>query len=467
MENTIRKNKLASEEIKKLIAAFAIPAIISNLVNSFYNIIDQVFIGQAVGMLGNAATNVTFPLTIVMVGISLLIGIGSASKFNLEMGKKNEKLAKNYVGNGISYLIISGFLLSFITLIFLEPLVMLFGATDNVLPYALTYTKIIALGFPFSVMIVGGSQFIRADGSPKYAMFTTLTGAILNIILNPIFIFGLNLGIAGAAIATIIGQAISALLIINYFRNFNTFSLEKKDFIPRLNLLKIIIALGAASAINQMALALVQTVLNNTLTHYGALSPYGPDIPLAVVGIISKVNTIYYGILIGIAQGTQPIFGFNYGAKDYERVKETLFIAIKLVLSVGLVTFAFFQLFPNEIISIFGNGDKLYYQFGTRYLRIFLFFTIFNGIQLLTSSFFTSIGKSSKGIFLSLTRQILFLLPLVIILSRYFGIDGVVFAGPIADFAALSLAACLLINEIKIINQMQKDKTIIKIKKAA
>lgn len=302
------------------------------------------------------------------------------------------------------------------------------------------------------VMIIGGGQFIRGDGSPKYAMFTTLTGAILNIILNPIFIFTFNLGIAGAAMATIVGQGVSALLILNYFRNFKTISLSKVDFIPRISLLKIIIALGAASAINQMALALVQTVMNNTLTHYGKLSQYGGDIPLAVVGIITKVNTLYYGLLIGIAQGTQPIFGFNYGAKDYQRVKDTLILALKMVLGIGLITFLIFQLMPRQIIAIFGQGNELYYQFGIRYLRIFLLFTIFNGVQLLTSSFFTSIGKSSRGIFLSLTRQVLFLLPLVIILPISFGIDGVVFAGPIADFAAVSLSAYFLLKELKIIN---------------
>lgn len=456
IENTISKNKLATDNIKSLIAAFAIPAIISNLVSSLYNIIDQIFIGQAVGMLGNAATNVAFPLTTIVVGISLLLGIGSASKFNLEMGRKNDRLAKNYIGNGIVYLFIAGILLTILTLLFIEPLVLLFGATGNVLPYALTYTRITALGFPFAVMIIGGGQFIRADGSPKYAMFTTLSGAILNIILNPIFIFTFNLGIAGAAIATIIGQGVSALLIVNYFRNFKTITLEKEDFIPQFDLLKVIFALGAASAINQMALALVQTVLNNTLTHYGAMSQYGADIPLAVVGIITKVNTLYYGLLIGIAQGTQPIFGFNYGAKDYERVKDTLFVALKLVIGIGLIGFVAFQVFPRQIIAIFGNGNELYYQFGIRYLRIFLFFTTLNGVQLLTSSFFTSIGKSSRGIFLSLTRQVLFLLPLVIILPRFFGIDGVVYAGPISDFAAIALAITLLTNEVRKINSIKK-----------
>lgn len=451
---TIKKNRLGTDNIKNLILAFAIPAIISNLVSSLYNIIDQIFIGQAVGMLGNAATNVTFPLTTVVVGISLLIGIGSASNFNLEMGRQNEEKAKKFIGNGITYLVIAGVLLTIITLIYLEPLVLLFGATENVLPYALTYTRVTALGFPFMVMIIGGGQFIRSDGSPKYAMFTTLTGAIINIFLNPLFIFTFNLGIAGAAMATIVGQGISAFLIFRYFKNFNTVTLEKSDFIPSPIFLKAIVALGAASALNQMALALVQTVMNNTLSHYGALSQYGADIPLAVVGIITKVNTLYYGLLIGIAQGTQPIYGYNYGAQDYKRVKETLFMAIKIVVGIGIVTFGAFQIFPRQIISIFGKGNELYYDFGVRYLKIFLFFTIFNGIQLITSSFFTAIGKSSRGIFLSLTRQVIFLLPLVVFLPRVFGIDGVVFSGPIADFAALALSVIFISNEVRLLNKL-------------
>lgn len=442
-----REKQLASGNIRSLIMTFAIPAIISNLVSSLYNIADQIFIGQSSGMLGNAATNVAFPLTIILVGFSLLIGVGSASKFNLEMGRKNYNLAKKYIGNGIIYLIILGIMMMITTLMFLEPLLLLFGATEQVMPYALAYTRVSALGFPFLVLVVGGGQYIRADGSPKYAMVTTLSGAILNIILNPIFIFTFNWGIAGAALATIVGQALSAILILNYFRNFKMIKLEKTDFKLELNIFTTTAALGSAAAINQMAMALVQTILNNTLTHYGALSPYGSDIPLAVVGVVSKVNALYYGILIGIAQGIQPIIGYNYGAENYQRVKDTLMMAMKIILSIGLVTFIIFQTFPRTIIGIFGHGDEMYFQFGVRYLRIFLLFTAINGIQLITSNFFTSIGKSSRGIFLSLTRQVIFLLPMIIILPLIFGIDGVVYAGPIADFIAISLSITFLILE--------------------
>lgn len=453
-----REKQLATGDISKLIFTFAVPAIISNLVSSLYNIADQIFIGQYEGILGNAATNVAFPLVTILTGLSLMIGVGSASKFNLEMGKKNPKLAKNYIGNGIVYLTIVGVLLLVLTQIFLEPLLLLFGATEQVLPYAITYTKITSLGFPFLVFGIGGSQYIRSDGSPKYAMVASLSGAILNTILNPIFIFTFDMGIAGGACATVIGQAVSAFIIIYYFTNFKMIKLEKHDFVPKLKIFLTTAALGSAAAINQMAIALVQTVSNNSLAFYGQQSIYGSDIPLAVVGVGSKVNMLYYGFLIGVAQGIQPIVGYNYGAKNYQRVKDTLFSSIKIVLAIGTVAFLAFQLFPKPIISVFGKGDQLYYEFGALYLRVFLMFTLVNGIQLISSNFFTSIGKSSRGIFLSLTRQVIFLLPLMLILPKFFGVKGVMYSGPIADFFAVAMAIFLIITEVKSINKLIEEE---------
>lgn len=451
---SLREQELESGDIKKLIVTFAVPAIISNLVSSLYNIADQVFIGQYEGFLGNAATNVTFPLITILTGLALWMGIGAAAKFNLEMGRKNSGLAKNYVGNGIVYLLIIGFSLMIITLVFLEPLMLLFGATKQVMPYALTYTRISAFGFPALVLVIGGSQFIRSDGSPKFAMVVTLSGAILNTILNPIFIFGFDWGIAGGAWATVIGQSVSALLVMYYFFNFKMIDLEKEDFKPKFNIFKVIAALGSASAINQMAMALVQTVSNNALGYYGALSIYGADIPLAVVGVGGKVNTLFLGFLIGIVQGVQPIIGYNYGAKKYDRVKETLFAALKLVTVLGVVATIIFQVFPRQIISLFGKGNDLYFEFGVMYLRIFLMFTIVNGIQIVASNYFTSVGKSNKGIFISLTRQVIFLLPLMIILPIYFGVVGVLYSGPIADFITVILAVVFLSKEVKQLNEL-------------
>ncbi len=444
-----REKELANSDILKLLASFAIPAIISNLVSSLYNIADQIFIGQYEGILGNAATNVAFPIVTILTGVSLMIGVGSASKFNLEMGKKNPDLAKNYIGNGIIYMFIAGFSLMIITQVFLEPLLLLFGATEQVLPYAMTYTRITSLGFPFLVLIIAGSQYIRSDGSPKYAMATTLTGAILNTILNPLLIFTFDMGIAGGAWATVIGQAVSAIMILYYFTDFKMIKLHRDDFKLRLEIFTTTAKLGSAAAINQVAIALVQTVSNNTLAYYGALSVYGSDIPLAVVGVGSKINMLYFGFLIGIAQGIQPIIGYNYGAENYKRVKDTLFTALKVGVGLGTIAFICFQLFPVAIISVFGKGDQLYYEFGTLYLRIYLLFTMVNGIQMITSNYFTSVGKANKGIFLSLTRQVIFLIPLIISLPIKFGVKGVMYAAPIADFFAISLAIIFLIIEVR------------------
>lgn len=442
-------NPLATENIGKLIFKFAVPAIISFLVSALYNIVDQIFIGQGVGMLGNAATNVAFPLTTISTALALLFGIGSASNFNLELGAGNKEKAGYIAGNGVTLLAISGILLSLIVIVFLDPLMIAFGATEQVMPYAITYTSITAIGIPFLIFISGGSQLIRADGSPIYAMVCMLSGAIINTILDPLFIFTFDMGIAGGAWATVIGQFVSALLVIGYFTRFKTVKLTIKYLRPRLTYSKAIISLGAAACFNQLAMTVVQITMNNTLTHYGELSKYGSDIPLACVGVISKVNVVFQAFTVGISQGCQPISGFNYGAKNYLRVKKTYKTAAVMVTVISTISFISFQLFPRQIVSIFGSGSEEYFQFAERYFRIYMALAFINGIQPVTSNFFTSIGKAKKGILLSLTRQILFLLPLIVIFPIIWGIDGVMYAGPIADFAAAVLAFALITKEMK------------------
>lgn len=445
-----KENPLADGDVRKLIAKFAIPAIIGGLISAAYNIVDQIFIGQSVGLLGNAATNVAFPLVTISNSLALLFGVGSASNFSLELGNKRKDRAVQFYGNGISLLLVSGVLLLAVVLAFLHPLLIFFGATDEVLPYALTYTGITAFGLPFSMISIGGGHLIRADGSPTYAMISTASGAILNCFLDPLFIFGFGLGIAGAAYATITGQIISALLVLYYFRKkFKTAKLERRHFRPSGQTAKIIASLGAASCFNQLAMSLVQITLNNTLRSYGAASFYGSDIPLACVGVISKVNVLFMAFVLGIAQGCQPIFGFNYGAKNYSRVRETYKKAAAAVTAICIFAFLCFQLFPRQIVSIFGTGSELYFEFAEKYFRIYLLFTFINGIQPLTSNFFTSIGKAKLGILMSLTRQIIFLLPLILILPVFWGIDGVMYAGPIADAAAVVLAGYFAWNEMK------------------
>ena len=449
MEELVKQNPLAAERVGRLIAKFAVPATISMLVSSLYNIVDQIFIGQGVGMLGNAATNIAFPVSIICTATALLLGIGSASNYNLESGAGNPERAARIAGTGLSMLAVSGVLIAVIVLVFLYPLLHLFGVTPDVLPYALDYTGITAFGIPFLVLTTGGNHLLRADRSPTYSMTCMLTGAIINTILDPLFIFGFHWGIKGAAWATIIGQIISGIMVIIYFMKIRHMELTASMMRPKGIYLKAIMSLGMAACINQIAMAAVQIVMNNTLRHYGASSIYGTDIPLACVGVISKVNMVFMAICIGISQGCQPIWGFNYGAGNFGRVKETYKKAAVISLAVGIIFFAAFQLFPRQIVSIFGSGSEEYFHFAERYFRIFMLMTFINGLQPMSSGFFTSIGKAKLGIVVSLTRQVIFLLPLIVLFPLFMGIDGVMYAGPIADAAAAAVAIAYAYRELK------------------
>lgn len=455
MESNI--NPLGVEKPGKLLIKFAVPSIIAMLVSALYNIVDQIFIGQSVGMLGNAATNVAFPLTTVCTAIALLLGIGGAANFNLSMGAKKEKQAAGFIGCAILLLVLCGTVLMAVVRIFLNPMMHAFGATPDVLEYALIYTGITSFGFPFLIFSTGASNLIRADGSPKFSMLCVLTGAIINTILDPVFIFGLNMGIAGAAWATIIGQIASAFLAAYYLiTRFKTVRLTKPAFRITAKKSRAIAGLGAAACFNQLAMMAVQITFNNVLTYYGALSVYGSEIPLAVVGIIIKVNMIYMSVIIGISQGLQPISSFNYGAKKYARVRETYRKAAIAATLISFCAFLAFQLFPRQIIGIFGSGSEEYFHFAERCFRIFLLFTFLNGIQPVTSNFFSSIGKATRGIWLSLTRQIIFLLPLILILPMFWGIDGVMYAGPVADGAAALVAFLLVSKEMKNMKKLER-----------
>ncbi|MEZ3486356.1 MAG: MATE family efflux transporter [Lachnospiraceae bacterium] len=451
------RNPLAVEKTGKLIARFAVPAIISMLVSSLYNIVDQIFIGQGVGMLGNAATNIAFPISIICTATALLLGIGSASNYNLESGAGNQEKACRIVGTGLAMLAICGTLIAGAVLVFLGPLLQIFGVTPEVLPYAQDYTGITAWGIPFLILTTGGNHLIRADRSPAYSMACMLTGAILNTILDPMFIFGFQLGIKGAAWATVIGQAVSGILVILYFTRFRKLELTREMLRPRGIYLKAIASLGIASCINQIAMAAVQITMNNTLRFYGAESMYGTDIPLACVGVISKVNMVFMAICIGTSQGCQPIWGFNYGAGSYARVREAYYKAFKIALTIGILFFLCFQFFPRQLVGIFGTGSEEYFHFAERYFRIFMFMTFMNGIQPMSSGFFTSIGKAKLGIVVSLTRQVIFLLPLILIFPIFMGIDGVMYAGPIADGAAALAALCLAVREIREMKRLEEQ----------
>ena len=449
MEGKTITNPLGVEKTGVLLRQFAIPSIIAMLVSSLYNIVDQFFIGRSVGELGNAATNISFPLSISCVAIALLFGIGGASAFNLHMGKGEKDKAVYFMGNAVAMLFGCGLFLFMITQIFLEPMLRFFGSPDNVLDYAKIYTRIVSIGFPFLILTTGGGHLIRADGRPKISMICNLTGALINTVLDAVFVFVCQWGMAGAAAATVIGQVVSAFLAVWYLAHCKSVTLERQHLILQQDKVSMIAALGAAPCSNQIAMMVVQIVMNKSLKYYGSLSSYGESIPIACAGIITKVNQVFMSFIIGLSQGLQPIVSFNYGARQYERVKKGYFQAIGVAFVMALAAFCMFQFLPRQIISIFGNGSEEYYRFAINYFRIFLFFTFANGIQPISSNFFTAIGKPKRGVFLSLTRQILFLLPLLLIFPLFMEIDGIMYAGPVADFLAAVVTVVMISRELR------------------
>ena len=349
MQEEIKElNPLGYKPVGKLLKSLAIPAIIANLVNALYNVVDQIFIGQGIGYLGNAATNIAFPITTMCLAIGLTLGIGGASNFNLELGKGYPEKSKHTAGTAASTLIIIGIILCITVRIFLEPLMIGFGATNKILEYSMEYTGITSYGIPFLLFSIGVNPLVRADGNAKYSMIAIVTGAILNTILDPLFMFVYNWGIAGAAWATVISQIISALLLLIYFPRFKSVKFSLNDFIPQLHYLKRIISLGFASFIYQFSNMIVLVTTNNLLKIYGKNSIYGSDIPIAVFGIVMKINVIFIAIVLGLVQGAQPIFGFNYGAKNYHRVRETMRLLLKVTFSIATILFIIFQVFPKQ-----------------------------------------------------------------------------------------------------------------------
>lgn len=450
------ENILGYEKIGKLIQKFSIPCIISLLVNSLYNIVDQIFIGWGVGYLGNGATNVVFPLVMICLAFSLMFGDGSSAYLSLKLGEKKKEEASKGVANGITLSVIVSTILCVVILLFLPVLLNLFGCTPALKDYALKYGYIIAIGLPFMMIGTTLNSIIRADGSPKYAMTSMVIGAILNIILDPIFIFVFDMGVGGAAIATIISQIVTFVLNILYLRKFKTIQLSKESFQLKAKVAGKVSSLGISSFITQMSIVVVIAVENNLLVKYGANSKFGSEIPITVLGIVMKISQILNSIIIGIAVGAQPILGYNYGAGKYDRVKKTLKIVLGLSLIISIIAFVLFQTIPDKLIQIFGSGDANYMEFACLAFRIYLLLCICNGIQIPSGIFFQAIGKSMKSAILSLSRQILFLIPAMIILGNLFELQGILFSGPFADGLAFVMAIILLVHQLK---RMGKEKT--------
>ncbi|HJJ07420.1 MAG TPA: MATE family efflux transporter [Clostridiaceae bacterium] len=454
----MEKVDLGKEKISKLLLSFSVPCIISLIVNALYNIVDQIFIGWGVGYLGNGATNVVFPITVICLAFALMFGDGSSAYLSLKLGENKKEEAKKGVCNGIFACAIISIILCAIILIFLPQLLNIFGCTDSLRQYALDYGFVIALGIPFMMIGTTLNSIIRADGSPKYSMVSMVIGAIINIILDPIAIFTFNMGVKGAAIATIVSQIVSFIVNIMYIKRFKSIKVDKKSFKFEFLRAKTVAMLGVSSFITQMAIVIVICVQNKLFKKYGVNSKFGADIPITVLGIVMKINQILSSIIIGIAAGSQPIVGFNYGARKYKRVKGTIKIVLISSLCVSCIAFILFQTIPEKLISIFGSGDELYNEFACLAFRVFLMLTLFNGIQIASGIFFQAIGKPAKSAFLTLSRQILFFTSAAIILSNIFGVMGVLYAGPVSDGLAFLVSATLLIFERRSLNKKEKEE---------
>ena len=443
--NTVeRGNPLGTERIGKLVIAYAVPSVISQVVNALYNIVDQIFIGQGVGYLGNGATSVIMPLTVLTMALSLLIDQWSASYLSLKLGEKDEKSAAKGVGNAICMLFIIGIALTILFNIFLEPLCMLFGATEDNLPYALDYGRIISCGVLFFTIDSGMSGTIRADGSPKYSMFGLLLGCAANIILDPVFIFVFHWGVKGAAWATVIGQVLNAIVCISYIRKFKSVKLNKSCFSLDRKMVCKICMMGTSSFITQISIVIVMAVSNNMLVYYGAKSIYGADIPLTTLGIVMKVNMIVTAFVQGLSTGVQPIFGYNYGSGQRERVKKTFYIVLTVATAFLILAFLVFQFAPMSIIRLFGSESDLYNEFAVKCFKIYLLVIPVNGLQMITRILFQSIGKPLQATILSLARQILFLVVPTLLLPMVLGVEGVLWASPLAEILAFITALIML-----------------------
>lgn len=464
----MKELNLGKDKINKLILSFSIPCVISMLINSIYNIVDQIFIGKGVGTLGNAATNVIFPLIIIFNAVAGLIGNGAAANLSLKLGEKNKKAAAKSIGQAVSLTIILSVVISCIAYIFLPQLVYLFGCTESVYKYAVDYGRIIVIGAPFMLIYSSFSSIIRADGSPKYSMIMLVIGAIINIILDPIFIFGFNMGVKGGALATIIGQIVSFVIAIIYLFKIKSVKLTKNDFKLDKDVFRIL-ALGISSFITQATILVLFIFMNNILTKLGANTKFGADIPLSVYGVISKINSLYISTVLGISIGSQPIIGFNYGAGNKSRVKETIRKVLIINFIIGIIFNLLFVLFPKQITGIFISSNdasyNLFMEFAVLMCHSFLLVISLNALEMTTSIVIQSLGNVVKSTAVTFIRQIILLIPISLILAFVFnkGIYGVLYAGCIADVLCFIITIFIIKSEYKklgkeVINETYQEK---------
>lgn len=451
-----RSKQLGEENIGKLLMKFSVPAIVGMLVNGLYNVVDRIFIGQGIGKLALSGVTVTFPISLIIMAFAMLVGIGSAALISIKLGQQKKEEAEHILGNAFTLIIITSLIVTALGLIFLEPMLTKFGASKEALPYAKDYIRIILIGVVFQNIGFGLNNTIRSEGNPRVAMFTMLIGGILNIILEPIFIFVFHMGTRGSAIATVIAQSVNTIWVLYYFYGGNSvLKIRYKNLKLDTKVVKSIFAIGMSPFSMQLAASIVTIISNRSLVKYGG------DSALGAMGIIMSVVMMVLMPIFGITQGCQPIIGYNYGAKKYKRVKHALKLAILGATAITTTGFIIVQVFPRQIISIFNNDSQLI-AIGVHGIRIYLLMLPIIGFQIVNSNYFQAIGKAKISIFLGLTRQVILLIPLLFILPSLFGLNGVWMSGPSSDAMASIITGIFIYVEIKHLNKLHsEDKGVI------
>lgn len=441
------RSPLETEPIQRLILRYAVPTAMTLMVNCLYNIVDQIFVGQGVGITAMAAINVAFPVVILVNAAALLLGDGSAANISLCLGRRQQREADDTIGHALTLILLSGLCAAAVSWCCAPQIARLFGATATAWPESVAYLRTIAWGLPFQLICPAFTAIIRADGRPRYSMGCMITGAVLNLILDPIFIFPLGMGVVGAGIATVIGQVVSGLLFLIYLPRLQTVRLRRQALRPTARLTGRILALGFPSLLTQLLTALVQITLNNLLRLHGAASVYGSDIALSVYGMMMKVYQIAHAMFVGVSSAVQPINGYNFGARHFARVRQTYRMAAAIALVISAVWFLVFQLFPRQIGRLFVSDSGLYLDCAQHCFRLYMAAFFLYGLHLATASFFQGIGRPVPSLAIPLARQGVFLIPLAIVLSGRFGLDGALLAAPIADALTFCLSLLLVWRE--------------------
>lgn len=444
-------NELADESVGKLLLKFSIPSIIGMLVNGLYSIVDRIFVGRGVNSTALSGVAVTYPISNIILAFGMLAGIGCAALVSIKLGQKKVRQAEKILGNTFTLLVVFSLMVTFFGIIFLEPLLKLLGASKETMPYAKQFGFIILLGVILQNMGFGLNATMRSEGDPKMAMKTMLIGAVLNFIMNPIFIFVFKLGVRGSALATTVSQTVCSVWVLNYFIRGKSFlKLKKSNIKLKREFVREIVSIGMSPFAMQLAASLITITFNKRLTYYGG------DTAIGAFSLINSIAMLIFMPILGINQGSQPIIGYNYGAKSIKRVKKALLYAVIAATCISILGTLFVELFPSQIISIFNKTDKNLIKVGTRGIAIFLIMMPVVGAQAVCTNYFQAVGKAKTSMLLSLLRQVIVLLPLVIILPEFFGVNGVWAAGPCSDFISFVITTIFIMIEMKKISKISE-----------